>query len=259
MKGSSSPSRLEITCRGRTCLGKPVGSPTSARERFGRRSLVVVPSAGEPRPNAEKELCAGETREVVSSRFPLPLHQRTLVWGRSPPPTFSLPVRWHTDLSLSPSPRPCFLTRDVFRLPPHGILWRSGLLWLIIAAPRSCAKLRAPLKDRIMKAAKTGPSLLTLALTIPFRKGTWPTPGFGMTPRSRTLWIQASTYAALNSLEEGQSGQLSLGYIPILILCLRSGWIRWLKMSTEGAPRSAPPIVVAERPRASAVAWRGHS
>jgi hypothetical protein len=99
------------------------------------------------------------------------LHQRTLVWGRSPPPTFSLPVRWHTDLSLSPSPRPCFLTRDVFRLPPRGILWRSGLLWLIIASPRSCAKLRAPLKDRIMKATKTGPSLLTLALTIPFRKG----------------------------------------------------------------------------------------
>jgi hypothetical protein len=43
MKGSSSPSRLEITCRGRSWLGKPVGSPTSAQGHFGRCTPVVAP------------------------------------------------------------------------------------------------------------------------------------------------------------------------------------------------------------------------
>jgi hypothetical protein len=54
-----------------------------------------------------------------------------------------------------------------------------------------------------MKAAKKGPKLLTLTLAIPLRKGTGSALGVELTLWSKTLWIRASTFAALNSSEEG--------------------------------------------------------
>jgi hypothetical protein len=65
-----------------------------------------------------------------------------------------------------------------------------------------------------------GPKVLTLTLAIPLRKGTGLVPGVGMTPRSKTLRIQASTSTMPNSSEEGRSGQLGPGYIHILVLHL---------------------------------------
>jgi hypothetical protein len=61
------------------------------------------------------------------------------------------------------------------------------------------------------------PCVLTQALVTPLCKGTGLSLGFGFTPRSRTLWIWASTSVVLNSLEKGRSGQLSPGYIHILV------------------------------------------
>jgi hypothetical protein len=43
VKGSSSPSRLEITRRGRSWLGKPVGGLASAQWCFGRCSSAIAP------------------------------------------------------------------------------------------------------------------------------------------------------------------------------------------------------------------------
>jgi hypothetical protein len=80
-----------------------------------------------------------------------------------------------------------------------------------------------------MKVVETGPRVLTLTVVIPLRKGTGSALGVGMTPRSKTLWIRASTSTMLNSSEEGRSGQLDLRYAYILALRFQSGWIRWLK------------------------------
>jgi hypothetical protein len=71
-----------------------------------------------------------------------------------------------------------------------------------------------------MKATKMVPDVLTLTLVIPLHRGTGPGPRFGLTPRSKTIWIRSSTFAALNSSEEGQSGQLGPGYTHILVLHL---------------------------------------
>jgi hypothetical protein len=49
-----------------------------------------------------------------------------------------------------------------------------------------------------------GISVLTLALATPLHKGTGPTLGFGLTTRSRILQIRMSTFATLNSTEEGR-------------------------------------------------------
>jgi hypothetical protein len=74
-----------------------------------------------------------------------------------------------------------------------------------------------------MKGVETGPRELTLTLVFPLHKGAGPVLGVGMTPKSKTLWIQASTYVALSSSEEGRSGQLGPKYVHILVLRLRSG------------------------------------
>jgi hypothetical protein len=71
-----------------------------------------------------------------------------------------------------------------------------------------------------MKAAETGPRVLTLTLAIPLSKESGLVPGGRMTTESQTLWIQASTSTTLNSLLEGRSRQLDLGYAHILVLCL---------------------------------------
>jgi hypothetical protein len=74
-----------------------------------------------------------------------------------------------------------------------------------------------------------GPNVLTLTLAIPLHKGTRLALGVRLTPRSKILWIWASTSAALNSSEEGWSGQLGPRYVHILVLRLWSGRIRRLK------------------------------
>jgi hypothetical protein len=47
------------------------------------------------------------------------------------------------------------------------------------------------------------PTVLTVTLAIPLRKGMGLAPGVGMPPRSESLWIHDSTIAMLNSSEEG--------------------------------------------------------
>jgi hypothetical protein len=97
-----------------------------------------------------------------------------------------------------------------------------------------------------MKAASMGPKLLTLTLVIPLRKGTGLAPGVEMTPRSKTLWIQASTSTMLRSSEEGGSGLLGPRYVHIFVLCLQSGWIRWPKNIHRRCARSTNPTAIDE-------------
>jgi hypothetical protein len=71
-----------------------------------------------------------------------------------------------------------------------------------------------------------GPSVLTLARATPSCKGIGLALGFGLTPRSKTLWIRESTSTALNSSTKGWSSQLGSRYKYILVFRYWSGWIR---------------------------------
>jgi hypothetical protein len=145
------------------------------------------------------------------------------IWGLPPPPSLSLPVGWHADLSLSLTPHArvssseaCLashLAASMSKSVSHGSPWLP---------PRPCTRTRVQQKDRIVKAAKMGPNVLTLTLAIPLHKGIGLALRVRLTTWSRTLWIRASTYTALNSSEERRSGQLDPRYAHILNLRLRS-------------------------------------